>query len=76
MGGKVRENRIRRKLDRMGYRLVRSRRKDPDARDYGKYTVVDLEAGGAVFGQNPVHGRAEATLDEVEQWIRERTGGD
>ena len=37
---KVRENRLRRALDRQGYRLTRVRRQDHRARDYGQYTIL------------------------------------
>lgn len=37
---KVRENRLRRKAERQGYKLVKSRRRDPDATDYGTYQLV------------------------------------
>jgi hypothetical protein len=32
---KVRENRLRRVAERRGYRLTKSRRRDPEALDYG-----------------------------------------
>ena len=67
---KSRENTLRRKLDRMGYRLQRSRRKDPDAIDYVCYWIVDAETNVVIFGQGAL-GRPTATLDEIEQWIEE-----
>ena len=54
---KVRENRLRRMAGRQGYRLVKSRRRDPLAVDYGKYrieTADGVEATGL-------------TLDEAER---------
>jgi hypothetical protein len=57
---KTREIRIRRTLDRRGYTLSKSRRRDPHALDYGRYTISD-GTGTAVF---------ETTgLDGVETWI-------
>lgn len=55
---KVRENRVRRMATRQGLRLVRSRRRDPLALDYGLYRLID--AGGSVLT------RAK-NLDDIEQ---------
>jgi hypothetical protein len=65
---KVRENRLRRAAERQGYRLIKSRRRDPYALDFGLYGVVDAETRGTV---NPSLGRSPHswTLDEVEQWL-------
>jgi hypothetical protein len=71
---KVRENRFRRKLDRMGYRLTKSRRKDPDAIDYGLFAIIDLESSGTVHASAP-WGIYALTLDDVEAWIVELTEG-
>jgi hypothetical protein len=38
---KVRENRLRRMAARQGLQLVKSRRRDPRALDYGTYWLVD-----------------------------------
>jgi hypothetical protein len=53
---KVRENRLRRMADRQGYRLLKSRRRDPLATDFGTW---QLARGAAVT--RPM------TLDEVEE---------
>lgn len=37
---KVRENRLRRWAEDQGYRLEKSRRRDPRAKDYGTYRLV------------------------------------
>jgi hypothetical protein len=66
---KVRENRLRRKADRMGYRLSKSRSRDPDAIDYGLYALLDPSTGSAVnpaLAQRWVH---SWSLDEVEKWL-------
>jgi len=55
---KVREARLRRMAQRQGLKLVRSRRRDPLAPDFGRYALVDGE------GNRPVAG--EMTLDDVE----------
>ena len=54
---KVRENRVRRALDRQGYRLLKSRARDPLALTYGGYMIVDHEVGGAVAGGQGNAGR-------------------
>ena len=38
---KVRENRLRRMASRQGLQLLKSRRRDPRALDYGTYWLVD-----------------------------------
>ena len=59
---KVRENRTRRAVERQGYRLSRSRRRDPRAVDYGRYYVTDPNTSALV---------AELSdLDAVEAWAK------
>ena len=48
MADKVRENRLRRKADRMGLLLSKSRRRDPDALDYGLYALIMPETGDTI----------------------------
>lgn len=67
---KVMENRLRRKADRMGFRLVKSRRRDPDALDYGCYALIDHEFGGCAFGQGPT-GLPGASLEEIEAFLKQ-----
>jgi hypothetical protein len=67
---KTRENRLRRKLDRMGYRLLKARRRDPDAVDYGMYVIADVQTNGIVFGTWDNTDWYQLTLDDVEEWIR------
>lgn len=67
---KVRENRARRAVERRGFRLVKSRRRDPMAIGYGKYRVETgdgVEATG--FGSTMGWG---LTLDEVEDRLTTR----
>ena len=61
---KVRENRLRRALDRQGFRLIRSARRDPRARDYGQYTIVD--ENDAILAGWP---ERRFGLDDVERWV-------
>jgi hypothetical protein len=67
---KVRENRLRRKLARMGFQLTKSKRKDPDALDFGKYVIFEPGTTWAVFGNKK---RFDLSLDDVEAWIKQQT---
>ena len=42
---KVRENRLRRMAERQGLQLVKSRRRDPRALDYGEYHLAGKTCG-------------------------------
>ena len=70
---KVRENRLRRKAARLGLILQKSRRRDPDALDFGLYVLRD-EVNG-----NPIHadiiGRFvhSLTLDDVEGYLTDES---
>ncbi len=66
MNEKVRENRLRRKLERMGYRLCKSRRRDPQAYDYGGYMILNFWSNTVVEGYTP-HAYS-MSLDEVEKF--------
>jgi site-specific DNA-methyltransferase (adenine-specific) len=61
-GYKVRENRARRVLARMGYSLEKSPRRDARALDFGLYRIVPVD------GPRSPEGYA-MTLVEVEAWI-------
>lgn len=64
---KVRENRVRRVAERRGYRLTRSRRRDPLAFDFGGYMLVETFRNVVVLGGEP-HAFA-ASLDDVETYL-------
>ena len=67
---KVRENKARRVLDRRGYVLYKSRRRDPHAIDYGGYMIADSQTQAVVAGADP---RAfSLTLEDVEAFIEAR----
>jgi hypothetical protein len=58
---KVFENRLRRAAERQGLRLVKSRRRDPRAADYGTYWLTALDnntliAGGQFCGARTPRG--------------------
>jgi hypothetical protein len=64
-----RENWLRRAVARQGYRLVKSRSRDPHAVDFGLYAVIEPTTGGTV---NPsIAGRWICSwgLDDVEEWL-------
>jgi uncharacterized protein YcfL len=56
---KVRENRIRRMAGRQGLQLVKSRRRDPRALDYGMYWLVDNSGVEVTSGD----------ADAIEAWL-------
>jgi len=61
---KVRENRLRRAAQRQSLTLVKSRRRDERATDYGTYMLLDTQTSGVVAsGLQSGYG---LTLDEVE----------
>ena len=66
---KTRENRLRRKADRQGLKLMKSPRRDTDAIDYGMYALVNVEGGGAIHPHGPVSVFAIFDLDEVETYL-------
>jgi hypothetical protein len=64
---KIREARLRRMAERQGLKLVKSRRRDPLAVDYGRYVIVDPHSNRPVAGE---FGSASAmSLDDVEAWL-------
>ncbi len=68
---KVRENRLRRVAERRGLRLMRSRRRDPNAWDYGTYQLVDVRTKGVVAAEWSIGRGYGLSLDEIEQWLDE-----
>jgi hypothetical protein len=61
---KIVENRLRRMAQRQGLRLIKSKRRDPRAIDYGQYWLADISTNGAVAG-----GQFGVSLDEVEEFL-------
>ena len=68
---KVRENHLRRIASRRGYRLVKSRRRDPLAVDYGRYRIETADGVEATGFDSPMGWGL--TLDEVEARLRPGT---
>ncbi len=69
-GRGCKENRIRRKAARRGYKLEKSNRRDPLAVDFGLYHLTSAETGGKVaVPASSAHG---ATADEIEEFLDRR----
>jgi hypothetical protein len=74
---KSREIRLRRMAERQGLRVVKSRRRDPLAKDFGRYWVVDpgqsVEDTHGAFreGEHPAHRFpwSGGDLDDVEAYL-------
>jgi hypothetical protein len=64
---KVREARLRRMAERRGLKVVKSRRRDPLAVDYGRYVIVDPGSNRPVAGE--FASASTMTLDDVEAWL-------
>lgn len=60
---KVRENRLRRMAERQGFKLIKSRRRDSRAIDYGKYFLSETTTSAL---QTSEHG---LDIDEVEAYL-------
>ena len=63
---RTREQRLRRAAARQGYKLVKSPRRDPRARDFGDWMVVDIDTNAIVAGEI---GRVRFSLDDVENYL-------
>jgi hypothetical protein len=70
MSDKVRENTLRRQLDRLGYRLMKSSARDPNDLTYGGYQIVDVQINGLVAGWGNANRGFGFDLDDVEDWLR------
>ena len=62
-----REKRMRRAARARGYRLVKSRSRDPKSPSFGCYVVIDAERDAVVLGAEP-HAFS-ASLDQVESFL-------
>jgi hypothetical protein len=62
------ENALQRMAERRGLRITRSRRRDPNAPDYGRYMLRDVNTRVIVAGTTTT-GRALWTLREVEAYL-------
>jgi hypothetical protein len=64
---KIRENRVRRMAERQDCRLEKSRRRDPNAVDYGGYMLISNPKNTVILGGSPRP--YMASLDDVEAWL-------
>ncbi|MGO9960586.1 MAG: hypothetical protein ACLP50_32195 [Solirubrobacteraceae bacterium] len=60
----LREQRVRRLARRQGFALVKSRRRNEGAPDYGMFWIVDPFRNAIVYG-----GSNGTSLDDVEGWL-------
>jgi hypothetical protein len=68
---KVRENLLRRMADRQRLQLQKSRRRDPNALDYGTYWLTDPGNSNAlVFPAGEMSAQIGAELDEIGTFLR------
>jgi hypothetical protein len=61
----------RRRAERQGLVLERSRRRDPHALDFGRYVLRDKQSGAVAFG-GPDHERPfeyGPELDDIARWL-------
>jgi hypothetical protein len=65
---KVRENSLRRLAERRGYRLVKSRSRDPRATDFGRYKIVETATGAVVAGDDG-RGGCAYSFGEAEEYL-------
>ena len=68
---KVQENRLRRVASRRGLRIEKSRRRDPDALDYGLFAIFDIESRGTIHPHGPQSSPYALDLDDVREWLEE-----
>jgi hypothetical protein len=54
----------------MGFQLTKSKCRDPDAVDFGKYVIFEPETTWAIYGNKK---RFDLSLDDVEAWIKQQT---
>jgi len=73
MAEKVRENRLRRAAERQGLRLEKSRRRDPNALDYGTYQLIHTYTRAVVHDAGRDHQQGFGlSLDDVEEFLTRR----
>ena len=69
MADKVRENRLRRMLDKQGYRLIKNRVRYERAVGYGGFMIANKWTSNVVAGAHPYD--FCLTIDDVEQFAAE-----
>jgi hypothetical protein len=68
---KVMENRLRRVADRRGLKLVKSRSRDVNAVDYGRYALIDVVTSGAVNPAIADRWICSWTIDQVQDYLKD-----
>lgn len=66
---RTKEARLRRAAERRGLRLIKRRRFDPKAFDYGLYVLVEDQANAKQIADTMFQNRQGKTLDEIEQQL-------
>ena len=66
---KVKENRLRRMADRQGLKLVKSRSRDPNAKDFGLFALIDVQTGGAINPAIAQRWVCSWDLEDVESYL-------
>jgi hypothetical protein len=61
--------RFRRILARRGMSLVKSKRRNPQAFDYGGFMIVDISTNAVVAGADPLP--FCMSIDDVEAWLKD-----
>jgi hypothetical protein len=69
---KTRENLARRRLDRRGYRLMKSRARDPNDLTYDGYQITNLDNGDVIAGCGNADRGYALDLDKVEAWLNRK----
>lgn len=69
MTEKTRKNLARRKLERRGYRLVKSRRRNPKAMGYGGHMIVHTATNSVEAGE--IDSPLALDLEDVETWLKD-----
>jgi hypothetical protein len=65
----IREQRLRRAVSRLGYKLLKSRCRTPEMGVFGTFGIVDPDRNWWIAGDREVgYGW---NLDDVEQWLSE-----
>lgn len=64
---KVRENRLRRMAERQNLQIMKSRRRDPRATDYGTYQIIDPYNNTIVA--HALQSGYGMSLDDVERYL-------
>ena len=63
------ERRIKRRLGRHNYDLLKPQRLNPKIQQHGGYKVRDAATGGIIFGEKDYEFSAD--LDDIDAWLDE-----